>query len=394
MTLGLLLARAGIEVTVLEKHGDFIRDFRGDTVHPSTLRMLDDLGLGADFARLPIRELEQMRIRIGAATVVIADFRRIPGRHKHIAIVPQWDFLDLLASAAAAEPSFVLRTNCEVTSLRRNSSGRVTGVVYRDEADVERELAADLTVACDGRGSVVRADSGLPGDSTPIPMDVWQVRVPKGESTIEGEIFGVFGGGRAGIVLDRGEYYHTAYLVAKGTDERVREQGLDAFRDALGEMFGWSARTVSAIRSWDDVKVLRTEMTLLRRWYGNGVLCLGDAAHTMSPVGGVGVNLAVQDAVAAARILAGPLLGTGRVGESDLAKVQRRRAWPAWVMQRTQRGEHETLIRPALAGTLDERRLPRGVRALRAVPALRGLTAYLGGVGVRTESVPAFAVRR
>jgi len=393
MTLGLLLARAGIDVTVLEKHGDFLRDFRGDTVHPSTLRMLDALGLGEAFARLPIRELEQMRIRIGGTTIVIADFRRIPGQHKHIAMVPQWDFLDLLASAALAEPSFHLRMNCAVTSLRRDPGGRVDGVVYRDETGVERELAADLTVACDGRGSVVRADAALPVASTPIPMDVWQVRVPKGESSIDGEIFGVFGGGRAGVVLDRGDYYHAAYLIEKGTDAQVRAEGLDAFREALGEMFGWSAQTVSAVRSWDDVKFLRTEMNLLDRWYADGVLCLGDAAHTMSPVGGVGVNLAVQDAVAAARMLAGPLRAGG-VDERDLAKVQRRRAWPARVVQRTQRGEHEMLIRPALAGTLDEQRLPGGLRAVQAIPALRGVTAYLGGVGVRTEPVPEFAVRR
>lgn len=283
MMLGLLLARSGIDVTALEKHGDFIRDFRGDTVHPSTLRMLDALGLGEAFARLPIRQLEQMRIRIGDTTIVIADFRRIPGPHKCIAMVPQWDFLDLLASAAAAEPSFTLRMNCAVTSLRRDPSGRVTGVGYRDETGVERELAADLTVACDGRGSVVRAEAGLRAVSSPIPMDVWQVRVPKGDSAIDEEVFGVFGGGRAGVVLDRGEYYHAAYLIPKGTDAQVRAVGLDAFLDALGEMFGWSAQTLSAVRSWDDVKFLRTEMTLLDRWYGDGVLCLGDAAHTMSP---------------------------------------------------------------------------------------------------------------
>lgn len=239
----------------------------------------------------------------------------------------------------------------------------------------------------------MRAEAGLRAVSSPIPMDGWQVRVPKGDSAIDEEVFGVFGGGRAGVVLDRGEYHHAAYLIPKGTDAQVRAVGLDAFLDALGEMFGWSAQTLSAVRSWDDVKFLRTEMNLLDRWYGDGVLCLGDAAHTMSPVGGVGVNLAVQDAVAAARILAGPLRA-GRVDERELAKVQRRRAWPARVVQRTQCGEHEMLIRPALAGTLDEHRLPRGLRAVRAIPALRGVTAYLGGVGVRTESVPEFAVRR
>ncbi|MGV9540671.1 FAD-dependent oxidoreductase [Nocardia beijingensis] len=392
MMLGLLLARAGVEVTVLEKHRDFLRDFRGDTVHPSTLRLLDELGLGQRFARLPARRLEQMRIRIGASTVVMADFRRIPGRHKYIAMVPQWDFLDLLATAAAEEPSFTLRMNCAVTGLRRDDSGRVTGVRYRDADGADHELDARLTVGCDGRWSTVRREAGLPVTAFDVPMDVWQVRVPKGDDTRDGEVFGWFGAGQVAVTMDRGDYSQTSYLIAKGTDAHRRADDISVLRTRLAGMFGWSTRQTEAIRSWDDVKLLCAEMNRLRRWHAPGVLCIGDAAHTMSPVGGVGVNLAIQDAVAAARILARPLLG-GQVGARHLARVQHRRSLPTILTQRSQRGEHEMLLRPALSGTLDPHRLPGPLRALRQVPALRGLTAYLGGVGVRAERAPVFARR-
>ncbi len=392
MMLGLLLARAGVEVTVLEKHRDFLRDFRGDTVHPSTLRLLDELGLGARFARLRAERLEQMRIQIGSTTTVLADFRRIPGRHKYIAMVPQWDFLDLLATAAAEEPSFTLRMDSTVTGLRRNGSGRVTGVYYRDADGADCELAAELTVGCDGRWSAVRREAGLAVVDFAIPMDVWQVRIPKHDNARTGEVFGRFGDGQVAVTMDRGDYFQTSYLIEKGADERLRARDIAEFRIRLAEMFGWPEQQVATVRSWDEVKLLRAEMNRLRRWYGDGVLCIGDAAHTMSPVGGVGVNLAVQDAVATARILAEPLR-RGQLTTRDLARVQRRRSLPTIVAQRSQRGEHDLLLRPALAGTLDERRLPMPLRALRRIPALRGLTAYLGGIGLRPEHAPSFAYR-
>ncbi|MEU1788296.1 FAD-dependent oxidoreductase [Streptomyces sparsogenes] len=397
MMLGLLLARAGVEVTVLEKHRDFLRDFRGDTVHPSTLRLLDELGLGERFARLPSRRLGEMRMLIGDATVVAADFRRLPGRHKYIAMVPQWDFLDLLASAAAEEPSFTLRMGTPVAGLL-TEGGRVTGVRYTAEDGSPAELAADLTVACDGRDSVVRRAAGLRPDWFEVPMDVWQVRVParRGDgvgASQDSRVFARFGGGQAAVTMDRGDYYQTSYLIAKGRDTELRSNDIQWLRDRLGGLFGWDGGVTEAIRSWDDVKLLDVTMGRLPRWYADGLLCIGDAAHVMSPVGGVGVNLAVQDAVAAARILAGPLR-RGTVGVRDLARVQRRRWLPMAVTQKSQRGEHEMLLRPALDGTLSGDRLPVPLRLLRRIPALRAVTAYVGGVGVRPEHAPPFARAR
>jgi 2-polyprenyl-6-methoxyphenol hydroxylase-like FAD-dependent oxidoreductase len=392
MMLGLLLARAGVQVTVLEKHRDFLRDFRGDTVHPSTLRLLDELGLGDRFAKLPAGRLEQMRIQVGGTTVVMADFRRLSGPYRHIAMVPQWDFLDLLADAASEEPSFALRMCSAVTGLRVDESGRITGVHYRDADGAARELAAPLTVGCDGRWSVVRREAGLTPVGFDVPMDVWSVRVPKGDDATDGEVFGRFGGGQASVTMDRGDYYQTAYLIEKGQDEALRAQDIAGFKARLAESFGWPEGRLESVRSWDDVKLLQVEMNRLRRWYGEGVLCIGDAAHTMSPVGGVGVNLAVQDAVAAARLLAEPLR-RGRIPTSALAKVQRRRWLPMAVAQQSQRGEHEILLRPALDGTLDENRLPLLLRALQRAPFLRGITAYIGGFGIRPEHAPAFARR-
>ncbi|MFI6767257.1 FAD-dependent oxidoreductase [Streptomyces sp. NPDC050355] len=391
MMLGLLLARAGVEVTVLEKHGDFLRDFRGDTIHPSTLRLLDELGLGEAFARLPFAKLAEMRARIGGTTVVMGDLRRIPGRHKYIAMVPQWDFLDLLAGAGAEEPGFTLRMRTEVTGLRTDG-GRVTGVRFTDEHGAPGELTADLTVACDGRDSVVRQAAGLRQQQFEVPMDVWQVRVDApADGLKDGRVFARFGGGQAAVTMDRGTYYQTSYLIEKGRDAELRAHDVQWLRDRLGALFDWDEEVTGAIRSWDDVKLLEVTFGRLRRWHRPGLLCIGDAAHTMSPVGGVGVNLALQDAVAAARILAEPLR-RGRVGVAELARVQRRRELPVAVVQRSQRAEH-TMIRSALAGTLDGDRLPVPMRLLRWVPPLRTVTGYLGGIGVRPERAPAFARR-
>ncbi len=388
MMLGLLLARAGIEVVVLEKHRDFLRDFRGDTVHPSTLRLLDELGLGARFARLSRSFLKRMKMQIGDETVVAADFGRLRGPHRHLAMVPQSEFLGLLAEAGAAEPAFSLRMGAELTGLRREN-GRVTGVRYRSCGGTEREIAAPLTVGCDGRWSAVRRELGFALRESEVPMDVWQVRVPKAEEGESG-VFARFGPGYASVTMDRGDYYQTSYLIPRGSDARLRSAPVAEFRARLSELFGWSPGQLAGIRSWDDVKLLEVTMGLLPRWHRPGAVCIGDAAHPMSPVGGVGVNLAVQDAVATARILAAPLRA-GTPSPSRLAAIRRRRWLPTAAVQFNQRSEHEMLLRPALEGTLQ--RLPAPMRVLQRVPALSGVTAYLGGVGIRPEHAPAFARR-
>lgn len=406
MMAGLLLARAGIEVVVLEKHRDFLRDFRGDTVHPSTLRLLDELGLGARFAALPHRKLEQMRMRIGDRTLVIADFGSAPGRYRHVAMVPQWDFLNLLAETACAEPTFTLRMETAAVDLLRApnhaagrertahddaATGPVTGVRYRDPDGSLGELRADLVLACDGRDSAVRAAAGLHQREFEVPMDVWQVRVPApADGRRESMVFARFGGGRAAVTMDRGDYHQTSYLIPKGSDAVLRTRDIQWLRDELHELFDWDAESLAAIRSWDDVKLLEVTMGRLDRWHVDGLLCLGDAAHTMSPVGGVGVNLAIQDAVAAARLLAEPLR-RGRPTERDLARIRRRRALPTTVTQRGQIGEHDMVLRPALDGTLREAPLP--LRLADRFPPLAALTAYLGGMGIRPERAPDFARR-
>ncbi|GHF24851.1 putative monooxygenase, FAD-binding protein [Streptomyces mashuensis] len=395
LMLGLLLARAGVEVTVLEKHGDFLRDFRGDTVHPSTLRLLDELGLGERFAALPARRLDEMRLHLGGTVVPLADLRRIPGAHPYIAMVPQWDFLDMLAGAAAEEPSFSLRMRTAATGLLTDGAGRVTGVRCTGPDGRTGEITAALTVACDGRDSAVREAAGMRQRRFDVPMDVWNVRVPlprDDDGAKDGRVFMRSVGDQFAVTMDRGDYYQTSYLIPKGADRRMRAHDVQWFRDRLGALFGWGPEVTDAITSWDDVKLLDVTMGRLERWYRPGLLCIGDAAHTMSPTGGVGVNLAVQDAVATARLLAAPLR-RGAVTTEDLGRVQRRRWLPTVAVQKGQLAEHEALIRPALAGQLDPDRLPAPFRLLRAVPALRTVAGYLGGVGLRPERAPAFAVR-
>ncbi|GDY32617.1 FAD-dependent oxidoreductase [Gandjariella thermophila] len=393
MVLGLLLARAGVEVTVLEKHGDFLRDFRGDTVHASTLRLLDELGLGPAFAAIPHRLLTQMQVQTDGGTAPVADFGRVPGRHKHIAMVPQWDLLDLLADAAKAEPTFVLRMNTEVTGLVRDG-GRVGGVRYRTADGATGELHTNLVVACDGRHSVVRAEAGLPSREFGVPLDVWWFRVPRHADDPEGGV-ARFGARHSVVMLDRGDYWQCAYLIFKGTDTRLRAEGIEPFRRQVGELLPWLAERMASVRSLDEVKLLDVRLDRLRKWFTDGLLCIGDAAHAMSPVGGVGINLAVQDAVAAARALAGPLRA-GTVRQRDMARIQLRRWLPTAVIQGIQRGIHRAFLSRAMAeerGAPAPGRLPLPVLAARRFPVLQTIPAYLVGVGIIPEHAPSFARR-
>ncbi len=386
MVLGLLLARAGIEVTVLEKHADFLRDFRGDTVHPSTLRLLDDLGLWEKFAALPQSRVEQATLTVGAKELTIVDFRRLRQPHPYVAMVPQWDLLDLLADAARAEPTFTLRMEHEVTGLL-TEGGRTVGVRYRSPAG-EGELRADLTVACDGRGSVVRQAAGLVAREFPVSFDVLWFRLPR-DSGAQYSLFPRTAPGRVLIMIPREGYFQIAYLIPKGTDAQLRARGLEAFKAEINDLL--PEANVASLTSLDDVKYLDVRVNRLDRWHTDGLLCIGDAAHAMSPVGGVGINIAVQDAVGAATLLADPLRRRD-VTNRDLAAVRRRRLPAAVLTQAVQRIMHRRLVMPILRG--ESANPPAAMTALIGrLPWLSAIPAYFVGVGVRPERAPAFARR-
>jgi 2-polyprenyl-6-methoxyphenol hydroxylase-like FAD-dependent oxidoreductase len=391
MVLGLLLARAGIEVSVLEKHGDFLRDFRGDTVHPSTLQLLDELGLGNRFAKLPHSRLSEIAWPIDVdRSVVIADFRRLKGRYPYIAMVPQWDLLNLLASAGNEEPSFTLRMRTEVTELIRES-GRVQGVRYRTNDGTSGEVRADLTVACDGRWSIAHRLATLKPKEFPVPIDAWWFRLPSEPGDNPSALTPRAAKGRFALVIPRGEFLQLAYIAKKGTDPQLRAKGIERVRQDIAELIPWAADRVDALESMDDVKHLDVRLNRLNRWHVDGLLCIGDAAHAMSPVGGVGINLAVQDAVAAATLLAEPLR-RGAATPTRLAAVRARRLLPTILVQALQRLWHRGLVAPILEG----RRIgpPKPVLALvRRVPQTSFGPAYLIGVGLRPEHAPEFAKR-
>jgi 2-polyprenyl-6-methoxyphenol hydroxylase-like FAD-dependent oxidoreductase len=387
--LGLLLARAGVEVTVMEKHADFLRDFRGDTVHASTLRLLDELGLAAEFAAVPHRLIDGVNLAVQATTLSLS-LAQLPGSHQHIALVPQWDFLEMLATAAAAEPTFRLLRSTEVLG-PRYERGRVAGVRYRDADGSERQMRALLTVACDGRASTLRTATGMRPRSFGAPMDVWWFRLPRRDDDPHG-LNGRFVSGQGVAIIDRGDYFQIAYLIKKGTDAAMRAEGIDSLRSRVAALVPWLADRVDQLQSFEDVKLLDVQLNRLRRWYAEGILCIGDAAHAMSPVGGVGINLAVADAVAAARILAGPLRAN-TLSTRHLARVQVRRWLPAALIQRVQRLVQDRFIAAAITQVSDDDQPPAALRLAIRLPLLRRVIAYGVAMGPLPEHAPDFARR-
>lgn len=378
LMLGLLLARQGIETIVLEKHDDFLRDFRGDTVHSSTLNVLDEIGLTDVVDELPGRKALQLRMTFSDGTYPVADFTRLPGKHNYLYFVPQWDFLDLLAAEASKNPNFLLLRSAEVESVRRDVLGTVIGVRTAKGDEIE----ARLTVACDGRFSTVRESLGLVPREFGAPMDVLWFRLPRRDADGAGLDFTIGYGGLM-ICIDRGSYYQCAFVIAKGGYDTVVAQGLPALRSRIAQLAPFLSDRLDEIASWDDVKLLTVKLNRLEQWYGPGYLLIGDAAHAMSPIGGVGINLAIQDAVATARLL-GPALKSG--GELDLASVQKRREFPTVLTQRVQRLIQSRFVDPLLRAD-GPVRSPAPLRLLRKIPALQGIPARLVGLGARPEHV-------
>ena len=383
MMLGLLLARAGVAVTVLEKHADFLRDFRGDTIHPSTLDVIGELGLLAEFLRRPHDEVRELSAQFGRERVSIADFSHVPSRCKFVALMPQWDFLDFLAGHARGYAGFCLEMRAEALELIEEG-GRVAGVRARTP-EGPLEVRADLVVAADGRHSTLRSRAGLTGRTFGAPMDVLWLRLPR-DPRDPAETFGHVEPGRMLVMLNRNDYWQCAYVIPKDGMRALEREGLPAFRGHLVEMSPFLADRVALLRTWEDVKLLTVAIDRLDRWWRPGLLCIGDAAHAMSPIGGVGVNLAVQDAVAAANVLTGPLRA-GRPSDADLARVQKRREFPTRVTQAVQRAIQDRLISRVLRQRDGSLELPLALRLVRRFPALRRLPARLIGTGVRPEHV-------
>ncbi len=383
MMLGFLLARGGVDVLVLEKHADFLRDFRGDTIHPSTLEVMHELGLLEEFLRRPHQELSRLDAQIGDTRLTIADFSHLPTKCKFIAFMPQWDFLNFLAEQGRRYPTFHLRMETEVTGLILEG-GRVTGVEASTSQGSLR-VEADLVVGADGRSSIVRELAGLEIIDLGAPMDALWMQVPKAPDD-PGQTFGRIAAGQILVLIDRGNYWQCAYVIPKGKFEDIRGRGLPALREAIATLAPFLRDRVGELRDWTDVKLLTVKVDRLRQWYRPGLLCLGDAAHAMSPIGGVGINLAIQDAVAAANILALPLRH-GSATPGPLRAVQRRRELPTRLTQGVQVFVQNRVIRNVLSSKQQQITLPLALRLLRRWHWLQRIPAYLVGLGVRPEHV-------
>ncbi len=387
MMLGLLLARAGVEVVVLEKHADFLRDFRGDTIHPSTLELMHELGVLDEFLKLPHEKAALLKVQVGETSIPIADFSHLPTKCRFIALMPQWDFLNFLAKQGARYPTFHLRQSTNATGLIEEGD-RVVGVRATGPQG-ELAIKADLVVGADGRHSVVREKAGFHVQELGAPMDVLWFRISRRTGDPE-ETMGHFDAGRILIMINRGSHWQFGYIIMKGSAEENRKRGLDAFREDVAKLAPFSADRRAEIRNWDDVKLLTVQVDRLLHWYKPGLLCIGDAAHAMSPIGGVGVNLAVQDGVAAANLLAKPLR-EGALTTEHLRRVQQRRLLPTKIIQGMQVMAQRQIVAKVLGETGPMKpALP--LRLFARFPVLRRLPARLIGVGIRPEHVRTQAI--
>ena len=382
MMLGFLLARMGVEVIVLEKHTDFRRDFRGDTIHPSTLDIIHELGFLDEFLRRPHQEVRELAGQVGTETVTIADFRHVPTHCKFVALMPQWDFLDFLSSRARKFSNFDLRMQHEAVGLVRDG-GRSVGVEVQTPSGLA-EIRADLVVGCDGRHSVIRKASQLELIAFGVPIDVLWFHISRRGNDPE-QLLGNFNYGRALVLINRNEYFQAGLLIRKGSFDETKKDGMDAFRRTLRQIAPFLGDRVDELRDWDQVKLLSVQLNRLRQWHLPGLLCIGDAAHAMSPAGGVGINLAIQDAVAAANILV-EKLATDALSERDLGAVQSRREFPTRATQRLQIAVQNRVIRRVLSSA-QPLMLPWPLRLLRQWPFLRRIPARVIGIGFRPEHV-------
>ncbi len=380
MMAAYLLARAGVPVVVLEKHADFNRDFRGDTIHPSTLELMHELGLLDEFLKQPHQELRELRAVVNAQAVPVADFTKLPTRCKFIAFMPQWDFLNFLSSHAKRFPTFQLYMEAEVVDLLMEDS-RVVGVRAKT-ARGELEVRADLVIGADGRHSTLPARAGLEQREFGVPIDVLWMRISKKQGDPK-QTFGFFQHGKLLVLLDRDDYWQCGFVIPKGQFDEIKERGLTQFQNEIASFAGFLRDRVAELDDWSKIKLLTVQVNRLRDWCCEGLLCIGDSAHAMSPAGGVGINLAIQDAVATANLLA-EKLQRGPVSVDDLRKVQARREWPTRLIQGMQIFIHRRVVTGRASGE-ESTSIPFVLRLLKWVPVLRQIPARFIGMGPRPE---------
>ncbi|MBT9329503.1 FAD-dependent oxidoreductase [Paracidobacterium acidisoli] len=386
MVLGYLLARAGVPVVVLEKHADFLRDFRGDTVHPSTLEIMHELGLLDAFLMRPHQKIQELNAVIGGKEIAVADFSHLPLHCKFIALMPQWDFLNFIAEQAKQFPHFALCMETRAVELVEKD-GKVTGL-RAESNDGPQEISANLVVAADGRHSDLRRAAGLEVIDRGAPIDVLWMRLPRHPDDPEAT-GGRFATGHILVMINRGDYWQCAFVVPKNGYEAIRSAGLDAFRREILSLAPFAADRIAELNDWDKIKLLTVTVNRLKQWSKPGFLCIGDAAHAMSPVGGVGINLAIQDAVAAANLLAQPLRG-GAPSPDALASVQRRREWPTKMTQSLQIFIQNNILAHALSDASPKNEVPFALKAVQRLPFLRRIPARVFGMGFRPEHAAPF----